>query len=199
MEDKFFKLDKSIITASERAMIKCADTFSELDSIAEYNSQKVLAAFIENGVSERHFTASSGYGYGDIGRDVLDKVFASCMGGEDALVRHNFVSGTHALTVAFFGLLRPNDTLLCATGAPYDTLEKVIGISGCPSGSLREFSVNYKQIERLANGGADIDGILAALDSSVKVVHIQRSRGYSTQPSLNVEQIGKIAHAVHSK
>ncbi len=107
----------------------------------------MLAAFIKNGVSESHFAASTGYGYGDRGREVLDRVFADAFGAEDALVRHNFVSGTHALTVALFGVLRPGDTMLSVTGIPYDTLRAVIGLTGDGNGSLKEFGIHYEQVE----------------------------------------------------
>lgn len=197
MADKFFKIDKAVLSAGERALQKCAGAFCEIDSVAEYNSQKVLSAFIENGVSERHFASTTGYGYGDDGRVVLDRVFARCVGGEEALIRHNFVSGTHALAVAFFGLLRPGDTLLCVTGTPYDTLHKVIGLKKSYAGSLSEFGIKYRQVDRLEDAEIDFEGIKKALeDTSVKVVHIQRSRGYSLQPSLSVEKIGEIARFV---
>lgn len=196
----FFDFDEKIISTEHLALEKCREVFNKIDKIAEYNSQKVLSAFIENGVGERHFFSTTGYGYGDAGRDMLDTVFAQCMGAQDALVRHNFVSGTHAITVALFGLLRPGDTLLCVTGTPYDTLHQVIGIKGCPDGSLKEFGVNYKQVDLTKEGHVDFDGILAALeDSSVKVVHVQRSRGYSSRPSLSVQQIAQIADLVHKK
>ena len=122
-----FNISEKVTSLSERALALCEGEFRKIDKATEFNQQKVLKAFIDNGVSERHFVGSTGYGYGDAGRDVLDKVFAQIFGAEDALVRHNFVCGTHALTVALFGVLRPGDTMLSVTGAPYDTLLGVIG------------------------------------------------------------------------
>ncbi len=197
MVDKFFRIDKRILSAAEKALEKCAGAFCEIEGICEHNSQKVLAAFIEEGISERHFGTTTGYGYGDDGREALERVFARCMGGEAALIRHNFVSGTHALAVALFGLLRPGDTLLCVTGTPYDTLHKVIGIKKAYPGSLAEFGIKYRQVDRLENGEIDFEGIKKAVcDPSVKVVHVQRSRGYSVMPSVSVEKIVEICKAV---
>ena len=191
-----FEFDQSLLARADRAEQTLRPVFDEIDRVAADNQQKVLKAFIRHKVSERHFQATTGYGYGDEGRDTLDKVFAEAMGAEDALVRHSILSGTHALTIALFGLLRPGDTLLAATGAPYDTLEEVIGIR--PStGSLREFGVNYREVPLDRNGRPDMPAIVrAATDPAVKVVHIQRSRGYNLRPSLTVADIAAIAAAV---
>ncbi|MEG0115688.1 MAG: methionine gamma-lyase family protein, partial [Hydrogenoanaerobacterium sp.] len=140
-EQNFFDIDKKLMDIAQQAEQDCALHFAELDKTAEYNGLKVLAAFHKLGVSETHFAASTGYGYGDRGREVLDAVFAEITGSEDALVRHNFVSGTHALTTALFGVLRPHDILLSVAGSPYDTMEEVIGIRGEGAGSLRDFGV----------------------------------------------------------
>ncbi|MEG0692583.1 MAG: methionine gamma-lyase family protein, partial [Oscillospiraceae bacterium] len=136
MANHFFQFDENLISISKKAEEKCADSFARIEEISEYNEAKVLEAFTHFRVSESHFAGSTGYGYGDRGREVLDEVFARAVGAEDALVRHNFVSGTHALTVALFGVLRTSDKLVCLTGKPYDTMEEVIGIRGTGNGSL---------------------------------------------------------------
>lgn len=195
--NNFFKIDKKIIEASEKAMEQSEKAFKRIDSITEYNQQKVLAAFIDNKVSENHLGISTGYGYGDPGRETLDKVVAQVFGGEDAVMRHTFTCGTHTLATALFGILRPGDTMLCATGLPYDTIQPAIGITGTPGqGSLKDLGVKYIQADLDENGEPDIEKIVSLLDSSVKMVYIQRSRGYSLRPSLSVAKIGEIAKAV---
>lgn len=179
-------------------MIRAAEAFARIEENAMYNQQKVLAAFIHNKVSESHFTATTGYGYGDRGRDVLDAVFAEAMGTEDALVRHYLLSGTHAISIALFGLLRAGDTLLAATGAPYDTLQTVVGLTGA-AGSLIEHGVAYREVS-LLDGKPDYNGIQTALreDPAIKVVHIQRSRGYDTRESFSVATIGEVIAAIRA-
>ncbi len=195
--NNFFKIDKKIIEASEKAMEQSEKAFKRIDSITEYNQQKVLAAFIDNKVSENHLGISTGYGYGDPGRETLDKVVAQVFGGEDAVIRHTFTCGTHTLATALFGILRPGDTMLCATGLPYDTIQPAIGITGTPGqGSLKDLGVKYVQADLDENGEPDIEKIVSLIDSSVKMVYIQRSRGYSLRPSLSVAKIGEIAKAV---
>ena len=157
------------------------------------DQQKMLAAFGNAGVSESHFAASTGYGYGDRGREALDSVYAYALGAEDALVRHNFVSGTHALTVALFGILRPGDTMLSVTGMPYDTLQGVIGLTGDGNGSLREFGIRYEQLDLLPGGTPDYAGMEQRIHPGIRMVYIQRSRGYSLRPSLFVAEIERIA------
>ncbi len=198
LETPFFKIDPRLQEVSERAMTRAAEAFAHIEENAAYNQQKVLAAFIHNKVSESHFTATTGYGYGDRGRDVLDAVFAEAMGTEDALVRHYLLSGTHAISVALFGLLRAGDTLLAATGAPYDTLQTVVGLTGA-AGSLKEHGITYREVP-LTDGKPDFHGIQAALreDPAVKVVHIQRSRGYDTRESFSVATIGEVISAVRA-
>ncbi|MBD9097490.1 MAG: hypothetical protein EGP89_01310, partial [Ruminococcaceae bacterium] len=191
------KFSQEVQSLAAQAQLDCAPAFEKIEKIKEYNQQKVLAAFIHNNVSETHFHTSSGYGYGDRGRDVLDAVYAEVFGAEDALVRHNFVSGTHALAVALFGVLRPGDTMLCITGSPYDTLEEVIGIRGSGEGSLKEFGVNYRQIELLSDGTVDLDAVKQQV-GNVQMVYIQRSRGYSLRPSLSVDTIGRICAEVRA-
>ena len=200
METPFFLIDHRLRAISDQAEAEACAAFQRIDVVTEYNQQKVLAAFIESGVSESHFTATTGYGYGDRGRDKLDEVFAKAMGAEDALVRHSSLSGTHAIAIALFGILRPGNRMLAATGAPYDTLADVIGMNGPSDGSLREFGVDYRQVELAEDGYPDIAGVTAALeDPAVRLVHIQRSRGYSLRPSLSVAKIGELIAAVKAK
>lgn len=194
-----FNISEKIQKISEKAMNLCKDEFEKIDAMTEYNQQKVLKAFIDNGVSERHFFGSTGYGYGDDGRDVLDKVFAQIFCAEDALVRHNFVSGTHALTVALFGVLRPGDTILSVSGAPYDTLQGVIGANKKSSGSLQEFGINYQEIPLTDEGLLDFSAIENTINSEIKMVYMQRSRGYSLRPSLFVKDIKKVAQIAKKK
>jgi len=167
--------------------------FKAVDDISKYNQARVLKAFADCRISDTHFNFSTGYGYDDNGRDVLDKLYANIFGCEDALVRHNIISGTHALTTAFFGVLRPGDTLLSVTGKPYDTLEEVIGISGeDKNGSLKEFGINYKQVE-MKNGEIDKEKVGEMLTDDVKAVLIQRSKGYENRVSFSAQYIGEIA------
>ena len=190
---KFFDIDKKILDASEKAMSLCADKLREIDEIQEYNQIKMIKAFQNAGVRESYFNASTGYGYDDYGRDALDRVYAYAFDAEDALVRHNFVSGTHALTVALFGILRPNDTALCVTGMPYDTLRSAIGIEGNYPGSLKDFDIDFKITELLPDGTLDYDSIKRDItEKQPKMVYIQRSRGYSLRPTLTWKEIKKI-------
>lgn len=195
----FFNFSEKIKAASYAALEKAKTKFDEIDEITEYNQQKVLSAFINNRVSETDFAGSTGYGYGDAGREKLDRIYADIFGAEDAIVRHTFTCGTHTLAVALFGVLRPGDTMLCVTGTPYDTIHSVIGISGEGMGSLKEFGVKYEQVDLDENGRPDMDAIEKALEMNPKMVYIQRSRGYSLRPTLSVEEIGQIAQLVHSK
>lgn len=193
MTDSFFDIDEKLLSLADTAESECSEMFAEIDNIAEYNGQKVLSAFIKNRVSEGCLKGTTGYGYGDMGRDTLDKVFADAFGGEDAIVRHTFVNGTHALSTALFGVLRTGDTMLSMTGRPYDTLEEIIGLRGeSGKGSLKDFGINYIQSDLVDEKYPDYDNI-ARLAKSAKVAYIQRSRGYSLRPSLSVEIIGKMA------
>ena len=189
----FFEIAPSIIQNAEAAAARLAPVFARIDETTDYNQQKMLAAFGNAGVSESHFAASTGYGYGDRGREALDSVYAYALGAEDALVRHNFVSGTHALTVALFGVLRPGDTMLSVTGMPYDTLQGVIGLTGDGNGSLREFGIRYEQLDLLPGGTPDYAGMEQRIHPGIRMVYIQRSRGYSLRPSLFVAEIERIA------
>lgn len=195
MNHPFFKLDSRLVKLGEQAMEEARTAFAGIEEMQEYNQQKMLAAFIHNGVSESHFVGSTGYGYDDRGRETLDAVFAMAMGAEDALVRHNFVCGTHALTVALFGVLRPGDVMLSVTGKPYDTLQAVIGLTGDRNGSLLDFGIQYKEVALTPDGKPDLPAIREAVKQGVKMVYIQRSCGYSLRPSLRVEEIETIARA----
>ncbi|MDY4077496.1 MAG: methionine gamma-lyase family protein [Clostridium sp.] len=177
----------------ERALKDVEGEFKKYDEIREFNQMKVLKAFQEERISESHFTNSSGYAYDDIGRDSLDKVYARVFNAEAALVRPHFVNGTHAIGAALFGNLRPNDTLLCIAGKPYDTLDNIIGITGDENiGSLKEYGVNYKQVDLKENGKFDFEKIEEALkDESIKIVHIQRSTGYGWRNAFLVSEIGE--------
>lgn len=172
--------------------------FERIDRIAMLNTRKVMTAFQDSKVSDSCFAGTTGYGYDDLGREVLDKVYAQVFRTEAALVRIGFVNGTHALAAALFGILKPGDTLLSVTGLPYDTLRNAIGIEGDCHGSLKFYGINYKQVD-LKNGEADLDAIIAALaDRSISAVLIQRSRGYENRKALSAEEIGEICSAVKS-
>ena len=172
--------------------------FERIDRIAMLNTRKVMTAFQDNKVSDSCFAGTTGYGYDDLGREVLDKVYAQVFCTESTLVRIGFVNGTHALSAALFGILKPGDTLLSVTGLPYDTLRNAIGIEGDCHGSLKFYGINYKQVD-LKNGEADLDAIKAALaDRSISAVLIQRSRGYENRKALSAEEIGEICSAVKS-
>lgn len=189
----FFDIDERVVQASQKAMELCKDKFAEIEDIQEYNQQKMIKAFQEAGVRESHLFGSTGYGYDDSGRDALDRVYAYVFDAEDALVRHNFVSGTHALTVALFGMLRPGHTMLSVTGMPYDTIRSAIGIEGSYSGSLKDFGINFEMVDLKADGTVDYDAIADRLQAQKpEMVYIQRSRGYSTRPSLTYREIKKI-------
>lgn len=174
-----------------------AEQFARIDEIARFNQEKVLDSFIKNRVGENCLYPSTGYGYGDVGRETLDRIYADIFGAEDALVRHNIVNGTHCLAISLFSVLRPGDTLLAATGKPYDTLEEVIGISGSGGGSLKDFGVSYKQVD-LINGEIDRDGIEKALTDDVKAVILQRSKGYDWRDTLSCEKIGEAISFIKS-
>lgn len=200
MGSEFFEIDPKLQAAAEEAKCAAAAAFARIDEIADYNQQKVLSAFIRHRVSEAHFVPTTGYGYGDRGREVLEEVFADVLGAEDALVRHSILCGTHAITVALFGVLRPGDVLLAATGAPYDTLLGVIGADKKSDGSLAEYGIGYREVPLREDGFPNVEGVCEALraEPAVKVVHIQRSRGYSLRPSLTVAKIGELIAAIRS-
>lgn len=189
---KQYKINDETLNLYSEAMEDIKDEFEYYDKIREYNQFKVLKALQEERISDAHFTNSSGYGYGDIGRDALDRVYARIFNCESALVRPHFVNGTHAIGAALFGNLRPGDTILGASGKPYDTLHNIIGIENEENiGSLKDFGVNYTQID-LKEGYFDIDRIEAELknDQSIKLVHLQRSTGYGWRNSFSIEDLG---------
>ncbi|MGN1081799.1 MAG: aminotransferase class I/II-fold pyridoxal phosphate-dependent enzyme [Acutalibacteraceae bacterium] len=199
MNNKFFKISDKLARLCEKAEKQAEEVFSETDEITRYNTEKMLSAFIECKVSESSFAASTGYGYGDSGRETLEKVWAKAMGAEDALIRHNFMSGTHAITVALFGILRPGDNFICATGRPYDTLIDVIGADKRNDGSLADFGVEYRECALDRSGKVDTDKLCEMLkEKPAKAVYLQRSRGYSLRPSMTVEEIGEVISAVRS-
>ena len=169
----------------------CLEQFKLIDDVCFYNSEKVLKAFQENSVSETHFNSTTGYGYNDSGRDTIESIYANVFKAEDAIVRNQFISGSHALTVTLFALLRPNDVLLSITGKPYDTLDEVIGIVDNPS-SLKSFNVNYEQIDLIDND-FDYKKIEEVLkNKKIKVIEIQRSKGYSTRKSITIDKLEKV-------
>ena len=191
-----YGFDDRLMELAQQAEENCREAFARIDSVAEYCGAKVLKAFADNRVSEPCFYGSTGYGYGDVGREVIDKVFAQVLGTEDALVRFNFVSGTHALSTALFGVLRTGDKIVSVTGKPYDTLEEVIGLAGEKgNGSLMDYGVEYGQVDLLSDGTPDCDGITAAVKGA-KVAYIQRSRGYSLRPAFTVADIEKMVQAI---
>ena len=192
---EFFDFNPKLVELAEKAEALCKPAFERIDRICEHNSQKVLSAFINNKVSESMLHGTTGYGYGDMGRDALDAVYASALGGEDALVRHLFVNGTHTLAVSLFGVLRPGDRIVMCCGAPYDTLEEIIGKRGKKgSGSLIDLGVEYEEVDLLPNGMPDLERI-SERTKGAKVAYIQRSRGYSTRPSYRICEIAKIVEA----
>ncbi len=176
---------------------KLEPVFKNIDEICYQNSQKVLEAFWQENIGEQHFNATTGYGYGDLGRDALERVYARIFKAEDALVRNQFISGTHALSTAFFALLRPNDTLLSITGKPYDTLDSVIGLNDNPS-SLKSFGINYEQIDLIDND-FDYEKIEKRVkEGNIKVIEIQRSKGYSLRKSITISKLKKVIELIKS-
>lgn len=196
---KISDIKPEVFRMAEEAEKETHEVFRRIDAIAERNTRKVMEAFQDNRVSDSCFAGTTGYGYDDLGRETLDKIYAQVFGAEAALVRINFVNGTHALTAAMFATVKPGDTILAATGMPYDTLRSAIGISGSCHGSLKFYGIDYAQVDLRADGTPDIEGIKAAVsDKKVTAVMIQRSRGYEDRPALTVEQIGEICAAVKS-
>ncbi len=184
-------ISEKVYTFGHQIEASLKECFDAIDTMAEYNQLKVIRAMQKNRVSAECFQTSSGYGYDDVGRDILEKVYADVFQGEDALVRPQITCGTHALALALMSNLRPGDELLSPVGKPYDTLEEVIGIR--PSkGSLAEYGITYRQVDLLPDGSFDFEGIRAAINDKTKLVTIQRSKGYQTRPTLSVERIGEL-------
>lgn len=196
---KIADIKPEVYEMAERATLKAKAQFEKIDAVAEYNTRRVMEAFQDNRVSESCFAGTTGYGYDDLGRDTLDKIYAQLFETEAALVRLGFVNGTHALTAAMFSLCAPGETVLATTGLPYDTLRNAIGISGDCHGSLKFYGINYTQVDMTPAGEPDYDGIArAAADKNVTGVMIQRSRGYADRKALTVDEIEKIILAVRS-
>lgn len=188
---KEYGIDEKLLELAEETENEIKEQFKSIDKVCEYNSLKVLNAFREFNISDMHFGSTTGYGYGDIGRDTIEKVFAKVLGAEDALVRGQFISGTHALTVALFAFLRPGDTFLSISGKPYDTLDSVIGIEENQS-SLKAFGIKYEQIDLIENE-FDTNAIINRVKlGNVKLIEIQRSRGYALRNSIKIEQVEDI-------
>ena len=191
------QIDNELIELSKQVEEEIKDEIKKVDSDCMYNSMKVLNAFHKNRISDLHFGSTTGYGYGDIGRDTIENVFAEVLGAEDALVRSQFISGTHALTVALFAFLRPGDTMLSICGKPYDTLDEVIGISENAS-SLKSYKVNYEQID-LVDNDFDYEKIEERVkQGNIKLIEIQRSKGYSTRESLCIEKLEEVIKLIKS-
>ena len=188
-------IDERLTALAESCERDCREVYDRIDATARKVAARILRAFGENRVSAAHLNGTTGYGYDDMGRDTLDKVFAAALGAEDALVRHSFASGTHTLTVALFGLLRAGDKLVSITGAPYDTMEEVIGIRGSGTGSLTEYGILYEQVDLRADGTPDHDAIAKTVVGA-KVAYIQRSRGYALRPSLSIDEIALLVQTV---
>ena len=190
-------ISEAVQSFGEEILKTLKERFEAIDEVTEYNQMKVIRAMQEHRVSDIHFAATSGYGYNDMGRDTLEEVYASVFHAEAALVRPQITCGTHALAIALHGNLRPGDEMISISGKPYDTLEEVIGIR--PSmGSLAEYGVTYKQVDLLADGSFDFEGIRAAISDKTKLVEIQRSKGYQTRPTLSVSKIGEAIAFVKS-
>ena len=187
---------KELLTLKERVLDELAPSFRRIEQISEENTLKVLTAMRECKVSDIHFNTSSGYAYDDIGRSKLEELYAKVFAAESALVRTQFVSGTHALATVLFGILRPGDKLVSLTGAPYDTMQTVIGYTASSSGSLKEYGILYDELP-LNEGRVDVERISDVLDERTKMVLIQRSRGYSRRPTLLIEDIREICNQVH--
>ena len=195
---KEFGIKDDIIELSKKVEKDLAPIFKEVEEIEEYNSLKVLSAFQKYNLSEMHFNGTTGYGYGDIGRDTIESIFADVFKAEDSLVRTQFISGTHAISTLLFGILRPNDTLISISGKPYDTLDEVIGIVENKS-SLQSYGVKYEQIE-LINDDFDYKAIEERVKKgNIKLIEIQRSRGYSTRKTIDLEKVEKVIKLIKEK
>jgi len=198
MKQPYFSFSPALLEAVKEVEAVCGEAFTRIENTEQLTSARVLAAFMRNRVSEAHLQGSTGYGYGDRGRDTLDRVFADALGCEDALVRHHFVSGTAAIATALFGVLRPGDRMICLTGTPYDTLHGVLGIGKTQdNGSLRDFGIRYEELALQGDGTVDTDALPAAVKGA-RVAYIQRSRGYSLRPSLSVKTIGALVRRIRS-
>ena len=190
------QISEKVLALAAQAQADVAEQFGRIDAIAEENTRKVLSAFQKHRVAEAHFAGTTGYGYDDLGRDTLDQIYADIFGTEDALVRLQFVNGTHAISCALFGALRPGDILVSAVGAPYDTMLGVIGVVDKGPGSLKSYGIEYQQVELLNNAPDPAALAEVVKNPQVKAVLIQRSKGYSTRASLSVAEIGELRRVV---
>ena len=194
---KISDIRPEVYDMARRAQERIKHRFDAIDAVAEVNTRRVMEAFQDNKVAEACFAGTTGYGYDDLGRETLDKIYAQIFGTEAALVRIGFVNGTHALTAAMFAMVKPGDTILAATGMPYDTLRTAIGINGVEHGSLKFYGIDYAQVDMTADGEPDYEAIAkAAADPKVTAVMVQRSRGYDARNALSVEGIGRICRCV---
>jgi cystathionine beta-lyase family protein involved in aluminum resistance len=191
-----FGINEAVMKIADMAEKEIEDMIHDIDAVKEYNQIKVIKAMQDNNLSDSHFAGTTGYGYDDRGREVLDSVYAAVFKAEDALVRHQIVSGTHALALCLYGNLRPGDELLSVTGKPYDTLEEVIGIRGEGAGSLKDFGISYRQVELTAEGTVDLNTVRAAVNEKTAMVLIQRSRGYSWRPAINIREIKRVIDVI---
>lgn len=193
-----YGINEKVVELSNLAMEKIKPQFEHIEKVAEYNQMKVLSAFNNNKISEAHFMGTSGYGYNDLGRDAIESVYAEVFGTEDAIVRSQFISGTHTISTALFGVLRPGDTLLAISGAPYDTLHDVI--SGEGIGSLKDFGVKFDKIELDENYDIDLEKVMEYLkNNSVKMIEIQRSKGYGWRKTFSAEYINSVIKKIHEE
>lgn len=194
-----FNIDEKVLEQINKAEEQIKPYFEKLDDVMAYNQYKVLAAFQKNKIADRHFAWNTGYGYDDPGREAIEKVFSDTFHTEASLVRTQIVNGTHALSITLLGLLRPGDQLIYCSGGPYDTLEEVIGIRGDGMGSLKDYGVDYDQVELLNDGKIDIEGVLSKITDKTKVVTVQRATGYGWRKAITIDEIEKWATAVHEK
>ncbi|MBE1553380.1 aminotransferase class I/II-fold pyridoxal phosphate-dependent enzyme [Sporosarcina limicola] len=190
------ELDDALLIKTEAIEESLTPYFKAVEKIAFYNQRKVLAAFRENKVSDFHLTGSTGYGYDDSGRDVLEQVYANVFGAEDCVVRNQIISGTHAISISLFGILRPGDELLYITGKPYDTLDSIVSGKGKDTGSLEDYGISYKHIDLNEDGSVNFDEVTKNIHNKTKMIGIQRSKGYSNRPSFRVDEIGEFVRKV---
>lgn len=186
---QYLTYGEELQSIAEKAEVKINDIHKRIDQRAEENQFRVLTSFQKHRVSDSHFIPTTGYGYDDIGRDTLEQIYADVFGGEAALVRPQIISGTHAISISLFGVLRPGDELLYITGKPYDTLEEIVGIRGKGTGSLKEFGIGYESIPLNEDGSVDYDSVSQAIKPNTKMIGIQRSKGYANRPSFTLNQI----------